>query len=171
MLLLVVPIRSFSFATATWLHVTSLTLPAPCISESCIKTKINLKFFFHISLWCLKRFYEGRKGTTKKCENKNLSGIGTGRVKGVEYSFILITAWGRVLLTYSQIHGTWYFLVNPFYAIWVHEWTRINAHQWAAHYKADLDFTRSLENDGQHGEAGGDGEQRHYFPTSLLDIS
>ena len=34
----------------------------------------------HTSLWCLKRFYEGLKGphktfsgTTKKCENKNLS--------------------------------------------------------------------------------------------------
>ena len=36
-----------------------LTLPAPCIFESCIKIKINLNFHFHISLWCFKRFYEG----------------------------------------------------------------------------------------------------------------
>ena len=42
------------------------------------KTKSN--FYFHTSLWCLKRFYEGLKGlhktfcgTTKKCENKNLT--------------------------------------------------------------------------------------------------
>ena len=35
-----------------------LTLPALCISESCIKIQINLNFYFHTSLWCLKRFYE-----------------------------------------------------------------------------------------------------------------
>ena len=42
------------------------------------KTKLN--FYFHTSLWCLKRFYEGLKGihktfcgTTKKCQNKNLN--------------------------------------------------------------------------------------------------
>ena len=37
----------------------TLTLPVPCNSESCIKIKINLNFYFHTSLWCLKRFYEG----------------------------------------------------------------------------------------------------------------
>ena len=54
-----------------------LTLPAPCISESCIKITINLNFYFHTSLWCL----------TKKCENKvnffSLSEFGAGRVKGL----------------------------------------------------------------------------------------
>ena len=62
------------------------------------REKINLNFYFHTSLWCLKRFCEGLKGlyktfwdTTKKCENKNLSLIfiliqlsemnGAGRVK------------------------------------------------------------------------------------------
>ena len=30
-------------------------------SQSCIKTKINLNFYFHTSLWCVKRFYEGPK--------------------------------------------------------------------------------------------------------------
>ena len=54
-----------------------LTLPAPFISESCIEIKINLNFYFHTSLWCLKRFYEGVHktvwGTTKKYENKNLN--------------------------------------------------------------------------------------------------
>ena len=42
--------------------------------------KIKLNFYFHTPLWYLKRFYEGRKGlhktswgTTKKCENKNLT--------------------------------------------------------------------------------------------------
>ena len=44
------------------------------------KEKNNLNFYFHTSLWCFKRFYEGLKGlhktfwrTTKKCENKNLT--------------------------------------------------------------------------------------------------
>ena len=44
------------------------------------REKINLNFYFHTSLWCLKRFYEGLKGlhktfwgTTKEYENKNLS--------------------------------------------------------------------------------------------------
>ena len=43
------------------------------------REKINLNFYFHTSLWCLKTFYEGLKGldktfwdTTKKCENKNV---------------------------------------------------------------------------------------------------
>ena len=35
-----------------------LDLPAPCISGSDIKIKINLNFYFHISLWCFERFYE-----------------------------------------------------------------------------------------------------------------
>ena len=26
-----------------------------------LKEKVNLNFYFHSSLWCLKRFYEGRK--------------------------------------------------------------------------------------------------------------
>ena len=32
---------------------TLLSFPAPCISESCIKVKINLNFYFQTSLWCL----------------------------------------------------------------------------------------------------------------------
>ena len=58
----------------------ALTLTTPCISESCINMKINLNLYFQTSLSCLKRFYKGCKvlhrtvwGTTKKCENKNLS--------------------------------------------------------------------------------------------------
>ena len=35
-----------------------LTLPALYFAQSCTKTKINLNFYFHTSLWCLKRFYE-----------------------------------------------------------------------------------------------------------------
>ena len=54
-----------------------LTLPVPCISESCIEVKIKLNFYFRTSLWCLKRFYERLRkifqGTTKKCENENLT--------------------------------------------------------------------------------------------------
>ena len=44
-----------------------LTLKTLFISENCIEIKIELNFYFHISLWCLKRFYEGL------CENKNLT--------------------------------------------------------------------------------------------------
>ena len=29
------------------------------------KEKINLNFYFHTYLWCLKRFYEGLKGLHK----------------------------------------------------------------------------------------------------------
>ena len=36
-----------------------LTLKDPFISESCIVIKIELNFYFHTSLWCLRRFNEG----------------------------------------------------------------------------------------------------------------
>ena len=35
-----------------------LTLPVPILDN---EEKINLNFYFHISLWCLKRFYESLK--------------------------------------------------------------------------------------------------------------
>ena len=61
------------------------------------REKIKLNFYFHTSLWWLKRFYEGLKGlhkilwgTTESCENKKFNLIfisielsemhGTGRV-------------------------------------------------------------------------------------------
>ena len=55
----------------------------PSLSDPGRRKKINLKFYFHTSFWCLKR------DTTKKCENKNLIFIfiqlslmdGTGKVK------------------------------------------------------------------------------------------
>ena len=43
----------------------TLTLPTPGISESCIKMKITLNFYFHTSLWCLERFDEALKGLHK----------------------------------------------------------------------------------------------------------
>ena len=49
----------------------------PRIPEKCNKVKINLNVYFHTSLWCLWRFYEGLHktfwSTKKKCEDKNLS--------------------------------------------------------------------------------------------------
>ena len=39
--------------------VFTLTLPTPYISENNIKIKINSNFYFHTSLRCLQRFYEG----------------------------------------------------------------------------------------------------------------
>ena len=43
----------------TQLTKTQSTLSAPCISESSVKIKFNVSFYFYTSLWCLKRFYEG----------------------------------------------------------------------------------------------------------------
>ena len=58
------------------------------LKEGCIEIKNKLNFYFHTSLWYLKRFYEGLKGITKRCQNKKfklvfffLSGIRTLRVK------------------------------------------------------------------------------------------
>ena len=36
-----------------------LTLKDPSISEICIEVKIELNFYFHTSLLCLKTFYKG----------------------------------------------------------------------------------------------------------------
>ena len=48
-----------SFEIISFLFAKILTLKDPFISESCIEIKIELNFYFHTSLWCLKRFYEG----------------------------------------------------------------------------------------------------------------
>ena len=40
-----------------------LTLLVLCFYEIYVKININLNFYFHTSLWCLKRFYEGLIGT------------------------------------------------------------------------------------------------------------
>ena len=37
----------------------------PCRPDIERGEKINLNFYFHASLWCLKRFYEGLKGLHK----------------------------------------------------------------------------------------------------------
>ena len=55
-----------------------LTGNVPYISESCIEIKIKLNFYFHTSLWCHKRFYEGLKNLTIFFSS---SRIGMGRVK------------------------------------------------------------------------------------------
>ena len=83
-----------------------LTLPVP-ISDKEKRIKVN--FYFHASLWYLKRFYEGIKdlhktfwGTTKKCENKNLIFVsiqlsemhGTGRVNS-QTDFQLLTTFAK----------------------------------------------------------------------------
>ena len=39
----------------------ALTLKDTFITESCIEIKVELNFYFHTSLWCLKRFYQGLK--------------------------------------------------------------------------------------------------------------
>ena len=75
---------------------TGLTLPALSTSVICTKININLNYYFHISLWCLKMFYEDLKelhknfwGTTNKCKCKNFTLFfslrpGSGR-EGLKY--------------------------------------------------------------------------------------
>ena len=41
------------------IFVFPLNIPVLLISESCIKMKTNLNFYYRTSLRCLKRFYEG----------------------------------------------------------------------------------------------------------------
>ena len=45
-----------------------LTLKDPLIFESCIEIKIKLTFYFHTSLWCLKRFMKAFKALIKPFE-------------------------------------------------------------------------------------------------------
>ena len=99
---LVLPFLSMYFLlldtiVKSWFHMFSIwqlwptnrasfqfTINISNVSPSCPnpgrREKIKLNFYFHTSLWCLKRFYEGLKGfhktfwdTTKKCENRNLT--------------------------------------------------------------------------------------------------
>ena len=49
----------YNILTTTRKGVPLLDLPTPRFSENYIKIKINLNFYFHTSLWSLKRFYEG----------------------------------------------------------------------------------------------------------------
>ena len=71
--------------TFEYFHV---TLPAPCISGSCIKIKINLNFHLHTSLWYLKRFYESSivneviRGNFKSFLQKDF--IGIKRIKSIK---------------------------------------------------------------------------------------
>ena len=66
------------------------------------KEKINLSFYFHNSLSCLKRFYKGHKGLHKtfwgatKCESKDLSSF------LFQYNFLEFT--GRKGLIVSWQH-------------------------------------------------------------------
>ena len=54
------PIKWRSFKVFVKLCKSSLlTIAVPCIFASSIEIKIKLNIYFHTSLWCLKRFYEG----------------------------------------------------------------------------------------------------------------
>ena len=60
---IILPFEYFLFASSKgeFRTMTMLTLPLPCIFESCIEIKIKLNFYFHTCLWCLKKFYKGLK--------------------------------------------------------------------------------------------------------------
>ena len=51
--------ESFFFTLNGMYFVYCSNFSAPCRSENCIKTKINLNFYFPSSLCCPKRFYGG----------------------------------------------------------------------------------------------------------------
>ena len=62
--------RYFSFwRKSKYVDISYLTLSVQRISERCIERKIKLNFYFHTSLWCLKRFYEGLKADTHLPKN------------------------------------------------------------------------------------------------------
>ena len=90
-----------------------LTLPVPCISGSCTEIKMKLNFYFHTSLWCLKRFYEGLNkglhktfsGTTKQCKNKNLtSELNFWKIRVIRTLSVIFAYWfiSMVVLTYDN---------------------------------------------------------------------
>ena len=67
----------------TWTSSNMVLKPSRSVHfRKLYELKINLSFYIHTHLWCLKKFYEVLEGlhktfwgTTKKCENKNLSKI------------------------------------------------------------------------------------------------
>ena len=73
----------FFYTLMTFLMMSSVILLSVLMmlnsTLSYLEMKIKLNFYFHTSLWCLKKFYEGLKGLhktfsdTKKCEIKNLT--------------------------------------------------------------------------------------------------
>ena len=65
-----------------------LTLSTPYILQSCIKMKNNLNFYFHPSLWCLKRVEALQRSVKIKISVNFLSStrIGTGGIKNWKIS-------------------------------------------------------------------------------------
>ena len=70
-----------------------LTLPASCYSESYTKVKMNLNFYFWVSLLGLKRFQKTFWDTAKKFEDKNIFGFTS--LSGIRMERVAIsdTAW------------------------------------------------------------------------------
>ena len=68
----------------------TLTLPVSIPYE---QKNIKLNIYFHISLWCLKRFSEGLKGLHKPFE-------GPQRCVKIKFNLIFIS------IQLSEIHGT-----------------------------------------------------------------
>ena len=78
-----VSVVDFEQVNVTWkadihaLYQTETRVPNPFRPNPGRRENINLNFYFHTSLWCLKWFYEDLKdlktfwGTTKKYENEN----------------------------------------------------------------------------------------------------
>ena len=120
-----------------------LTLPAPRISQCWIKIQINLNFYFHASLWCLKRFYEDLQGlhkifcgTTKKFEN--MSRIGAERVKvrrklSVSCQCLVKLLYLCWFLSGHRIHPTFSRAVTP-YQYWIWTGKTLPGNSWIRDY-------------------------------------
>ena len=88
-------------STKNWLLCLFLLYPSrPCIKECRIRIKINLNFYFHTSLRCLKRFYEGLKGLIQDflglsffLRGRKLYAIGTKQLQLGDKRVLLSVLW------------------------------------------------------------------------------
>ena len=112
----------------TWRYCTlnfELTLPAPCILESCIKIKINLNFYFHASLWCLKRFYEDQNfklifSLRQRSARERLKVTELKLLCSLKFRIVLCSGSYKSFRLTNRLLPTWqhhYVLCNPGYLI------------------------------------------------------
>ena len=106
-------LTSISFFKTFVAFTFCLTLLTPIPDK---EKKIKLYFYFHTSLWCLKRFYEGLKGfhkifwgTAKKCKNK-FSEINLCMTYYVYSNFVTWNLCGLPLLIANSM--SWKFLLS-----------------------------------------------------------
>ena len=102
-------------STKNWLLCLFLLYPSrPCIKECRIRIKINLNFYFHTSLRCLKRFYEGLKGLIQDFFGPV---VFFAWYKTLCHRNKTITAWGQACVAVSALAGSlldsWALVAKP----------------------------------------------------------